>query len=319
MEISPTIHFAHSAYQFTDCFALRASGHTHFQTWTSDETAARIAEAQVLVITGFWQNEWLEKATNLRYIHVCGAGYDRFDVAAIEARGLRLCNSSGVNVNAVSDHAMALLLTLSRQIHLARDRQAKAEWRDMIGVIAEREDELAGKTMLIYGLGAIGGRLGRLAQAFGMRVIGIRRSEGPPPDGIDAVYAPAAFHDQLAEADVAVLTCPLTEETRGLVDEAAFECMKPSAFLINVARGPVVDEDALVKALSNGLIAGAGLDVFEPEPLPESSPLWNLENAVITPHTGGETRLYEENVLDFLVENLGRLARGERELINQIV
>jgi len=314
-----SIHFAHSAYQFATCFEARNTGHPHFQSWTALEAEARIAEARVIVATGFWENDWLKKAERLEYIHVCGAGYDRFDVAAIKDRGVRLCNSSGVNVNAVSDHAMALLLTLTRQIHLARDRQPNRQWRGMISDIGQREDELAGKTMLIYGLGAIGSRLGRLAQAFGMRVIGIRRSDGAPPAGVNSVHKPSAFLDLLGDADVTVLTCPLTEETKGLVDATAFQRMKPTAYLINVARGPVVEEPALVSALETNAIAGAGLDVFDPEPLPESSQLWALENAVLTPHTAGETRLYEENVLDFLVENIRRLEQGETDLVNQIV
>lgn len=314
-----SIHFAHSAYQFESCFAARGTGHAYFQTWTEADTAARIGEAEVVVASGFWSNDLLAQADRLKYIHVCGAGYDRFDVDLIKARGVILCNSSGVNVNAVSDHAMGLLLTLTRQIHLARDRQARAEWRGMISEIAAREDELDGKCMVIYGLGAIGSRLGRLAQAFGMRVKGVRRSGGAAPVGVESVHTPDEFRTLLAEADVVALTCPLTPETEGLIDAAALAAMKPSAYLINVARGPVVDEAALVAALRDGQIAGAGLDVFDPEPLPESSALWGLENAVITPHTAGETRVYEANVLDFLVENLAKWSCGDTDFVNRIV
>ena len=188
----------------------------------------------------------------------------------------------------------------------------------MVGDIGRREDELEGKTMLIYGLGAIGGRLARLAQAFGLRVLGIRRNTAKVPDGVEALHAPAAFLDLLGEADVVALTCPLTDETRGLVGAEALSRMKPTAYVINVARGPVVDEQAMVAALEGGGIAGAGLDVFDPEPLPETSKLWSLENAIITPHSGGETRRYEENVIDILAENLARLSRGEKNLNNQI-
>jgi len=314
-----TVHFAHPAYQLAAAFAKRGADHPHFQTWTPEDTEARLEEADVLVASGFWRNEWLARATKLQYIHVCAAGYDNYDLQALEARGVRLANSSGVNVNAVSDHAMALLLTLTRQVHLARDRQAKGQWRGMISEIDQREEELAGKTLVIYGLGGIGGRLARLASAFGMRVIGIRRSAGAPPEGVAEVRTPGDFPALLAEADAVALTYPLTEETRGLINAETIALMKPSAYLLNMARGPVVDEAPLVEALASGRIAGAGLDVFDPEPLPESSALWGLENAVIPPHSGGETRRYEENVIDFLVENLARLARGEGQLVNQIV
>lgn len=316
---NPIIQFAHPAYQLQAAFERRDLPGKSFQTWTPDETLSRLGETQVLVLSGYWQDAFFDAAPNLAYVHVCSAGYDRYDPDAFTERGIRLANSSGVNVNAVGDHAMSLLLSLTRQLHLARDRQHRAEWRGMIGDIGTREDELEGKTMLIYGFGAIGGRLARLAQAFGMRVLGIRRNTAKVPDGVEALYPPDAFLDLLGEADVVALTCPLTDETRGLIGAEALARMKPTAYVINVARGPVVDEQAIVAALEGGSIAGVGLDVFDPEPLPESSKLWSLENAVITPHSGGETRRYEENVIDIFAENLARLSRGEKNLINQIV
>ena len=255
----------------------------------------------------------------MKYVHVGAVGYDSFDVEAIRARGIRLCNSSGVNRNAVADHGMAMILSFSRQLHSARDRQFKAEWRGMISEIAKREDELTGKTLLIYGLGAIGGRLARLAKAFDMRVVGIKRDTAKAPDYVDAVQGPDGFLEALAEADVVALTCPLTDRTRGLIDETALAAMKDTAYLINLSRGPVVDEQALVSALAERRIAGAGLDVFDPEPLPATSKLWGFETVIITPHTGGETQAYEENVIDLLAENLNRLRNGESELLNQIV
>jgi len=314
-----TLHFAHPAYQLEAAYAARDLAGATFQTWTPDETAARIAEAEVFVASGLWRNEFLDQAPKLEYVHVCAAGYDSYDLDAFRAHGVRLSNSSGVNVNAVSDHGMALILSLSRQLHLARDRQARAEWRGMIADIGAREEELAGKTLVIYGLGGIGGRLARLAGAFGMRVIGIKRNTSVAVDGVDNLHKPDAFMDLLGEADIVALTCPLTDETRGLIDAAALGRMKPGAYLINLARGPVVNETDLVEALKNGRIAGAGLDVFDPEPLPAASKLWGFDNVVITPHSGGETRAYEENVIDLLAENLQRLRSGETELINQIV
>ena len=313
------IHFAHVAYRLAERFALRRTGIGHFQTWSRNDTIARAREAQVLVLSGFWSAGMLEHAENLRFVQVCAAGYDQFDLDALRARGVRLANGSGINRNAVSDHAMALLLALTRHVHTGRDRQREHVWRGMISDLERREEELAGKTMVIYGLGAIGSRLARLARAFGMTVVGIKRDTGNHDGSADEVRPPDRFSASLAEADVLALTCPLTPRTEDLVDAAALARMKPGAYLINVARGRCVNEPALAAALGRGAIAGAGIDTTREEPLAADSPLWDLENVVITPHTAGETRRYEDNVVDVLIENVRRLQRGEDALVNQIV
>ena len=313
------IHFAHVAYRLAERFELRGTGIGHFQTWSAEDTVARIAGGHVLVLSGFWSNEMLEPAANARFIQACGAGYDQFDLDALRSRGVRLANASGVNRNAVSDHAMALLLGLVRHIHTGRDRQRERVWRGMISDLGRREDELDGKTMVVYGLGAIGSRLARLATAFGMRVIGIKRDTANHDGSAAEVRSPDRFLDSLSEADAVVLTCPLTPQTENLIDAAALERMKPGAYLINVARGPCVDEIALINALARGAIAGAGIDTTREEPLAPDSPLWNFENVLITPHTAGETRKYEDNVVDILIENVRRLQRGEGDLVNAVV
>lgn len=314
-----TIHFAHSAYRLAERFALRHPDIAHFQTWTPDETRARIGEGHVLVASGFWNNDLLADAKALQFIQVCAVGHDQFDKPAVAERGIRLCNSAGVNANAVSDHAFALLLGLTRQVHVARSNQLNRHWRPMISDLSKREEELPGKTMLIYGTGQIGGRIAKLAKAFGMTVIGVRRDTSKTVEHIDEMHPTQDFVSLLPRADVVVLACPLTDETRGLMNAAAFAAMQPSAYLINVARGGCVDEAALVAALDAGQIAGAGIDVTDPEPLPESSKLWAIDNVILTPHSGGETRAYEDNVMDVLVENLERLWRGEATLQHSIV
>ena len=313
------IHFAHVAYRLAERFALRGTGIAHFQTWSREDTLARIGEGHVLVMSGFWSDAMLEHAANARFIQVCGAGYDSFGLDALRERGVRLANGSGVNRNAVSDHAMALLLALARQVHTGRDRQREHVWRGMISDLGRREEELAGKTMLIYGLGSIGSRLARLARAFDMTAIGIKRDVANHDGSADEVRSPDRFLESLAGADVVVLTCPLTPQTERLIDANAFERMKPGAYLINVARGGCVNEPDLVAALERGAIAGAGIDTTLEEPLAPDSPLWDIENALITPHTAGETRQYEDNVVDILIENIGRLQRGEDTLVNTIV
>ena len=179
--------------------------------------------------------------------------------------------------------------------------------------------ELQGKTLVIVGLGKIGGRLAQIAKAFDMRVIGVRRDPAGGKGAADEVHALAALPGLLPAADFVALTCPLTPETTNLIDAAALAAMRPSAYLVNCARGRVVDEPALVAALQAGTIAGAGIDVTWEEPLPSESPLWDAPNAFITPHTAGETRRYEDNVLDILMENLARQWRGDAALLNQVV
>ena len=147
------IQFAHVAYQLEERFAIRETGIQHFQTWTVEETLDRASEADVLVLSGFWSSDLLQRATRLKFIQVCAAGFNQFNLETIGARHIRLCNGSGVNRNAVSDHAMALMLAISRRLGEARDNQHKQHWRGMISDRGKREDELAGKTLLIFGMG----------------------------------------------------------------------------------------------------------------------------------------------------------------------
>ena len=315
-----TVHCAHTAYRLAECLEKRGAPVRVFQTWTLDETRQRLGEGDVMVLSGFWRHEYLHTAVpKLRFIQVCAAGYDRFDPAALAVAGVRLCNASGVNANAVADQAMALMLSLTRQLHLARDNQKAHHWRPMISEIAAREDELAGKTLLIVGMGTIGQRLAKRARAFDMRVIGVRRNTDAIAGLVDAAHTPAELPKLWGAADVVALTCPLTDETANIVDAEALAAMAPSSYLINVARGGCVDEAALISALENGAIAGAGIDTTAEEPLSASSALWDMANVVLTPHTAGETRAYEDNVVDILLENLERLWRGEDALRNQIV
>jgi phosphoglycerate dehydrogenase-like enzyme len=298
---------------------LRQTGIRHFQVGTPDDLAARLSEADVLCVSMMWRNELIARAPRLAFIQSISAGTDQYSRDALRDAGIRLASAQGVNADAVAQHAMALILALARQLHLARDNQAKKYWRGMISDLSRREDELGGKTLLIVGLGRIGARLAALARAFNMRVIASKRDVSTGAESADAVFAQERLLEHLPQADIVALTCPLTPQTEGLIDAKALAAMKPSAFLVNVARGRVVDEPALIAALSRQQIAGAGIDCVVEEPLPPGSPLWGLENVLITPHTAGETRRYEDNVIDLLLENLGRLWRGESLLRNGIV
>ena len=314
-----TILFAHAAYQMAARFAARNTGIAHIEVRNCDDLLREIGKADVLVVSGLWRNEVLAQAPRLRFVQSISAGINQYDQAAFRAKGVRLASAAGVNERAVAEHAMALMLGLMRHLHTGRDNQARRHWRGMISDLSAREDELSGKTLLIVGLGRIGARLARLAKAFEMRVIGVRQHLGAVDGAADQVVGADRLLNVLPAADVVVLTCPLTPATTGLIGAAAFADMKPSALLINVARGAVIDEPALIAALQDKRIAAAGLDVTVEEPLAKTSPLWGFENVLITPHTAGETRKYEDNVIDLLVENLARLRRGETALRNQVV
>jgi phosphoglycerate dehydrogenase-like enzyme len=313
------ICFAHSAYRMADRFAARATGIAHIEVRDGEAYAAAVPEADVVVASMMWKNDLIPRARRLKFVQSISAGIDQYDREAMRAAGIRLANAAGVNANAVAEHAMALILALKRHLHTGRDNQAAKHWRAMISQIGEREDELGGKTLLIVGLGRIGSRLARLAKAFDLRVVGIRRDPSRGGAGADVVCGHDQLLAQIATADIVALACPLTPETTNLIDAKALAAMKPSAHLVNVARGRVVDEPALIAALQEKRLAAAGLDVTQVEPLPASSPLWSMRNVLITPHTAGETQRYEDGVIDLLLENLDRLWRGEPTLINQII
>ena len=305
-----TICFAHVAYRLAERFALRNTGLRAFEVRSFDELQARLGEADVLLVSGLWRNELITQAPKLAFIQSISAGLDQYARDSLSAAGIRLASAQGSNERAVAEHAIALILALARQLPQARDHQAARRWRGMISDIAKREDELGGKTLMIVGMGRIGSRLATLAKAFDMRVIGVKRDPSRGRGVADVVVAPEEMLKALPEADFVVLTCPLTPATEKLIDARALAAMKASAYLVNVARGRVVDEPALVAALEQGVIAGAAVDCVWNEPLPPDAALWGANNLLITPHTAGETRRYEDNVIDLLLENLDRLWRG---------
>ena len=314
-----TICFAHGAYRMAERFAARATGIRHVQLFNPDQLTQQLPEADVLVVSMMWRNQQVDIARKLKFIQSISAGVDQYDRELLRARGIRLASAAGVNAQAVAEHAMALIVSLRRKLHISRDNQAARFWRPMSSDIATREDELGGKTLLIVGLGRIGARLAKLGKAFDMHVIATRRDPSQGAGDADEVFANDRLPELLGRADVVALTCPLTPDTENLVDAKALSLMKPTAHLINVGRGKIVDEDALIRALAKQRIAAAGLDVTREEPLPAASPLWAMPNVVLTSHVAGETQRYEDSVIDILLENLDRLWRGVTALRNQIV
>jgi phosphoglycerate dehydrogenase-like enzyme len=306
-----TIGVCHPAYRIAPELGARLPEAAVFQEPNADAVAPRMPDLDVLVISGAWRDDLLDRAEKLKWIQAIGVGYNQFPLADLQRRGIRLTNAVGVNANAVSEHAMALVLALSRRLPEARDNQHRKHWRPMISDPQTREDEIAGKTLGVVGLGAIGNRLATLARAFDMRVIGTKGNPASYHGHADDVLPPGRLGELLDSADYVVLCCPLKPETTNLIGVAELQRMQSSAYLVNVSRGQVVVEAELVAALQRGDVAGAALDLTVDEPLRPESPLWNLPNVLITPHTGGETSRYEQRLADIVVENVRRWERNE--------
>ncbi len=314
-----TIGFAHHAYQLKERFDGRGTGVGHFQVYNPDQLNQRIADMDVLVVSGLWNDALLDNAPKLRWIQSVGTGFDQFPLDQLKERGIHLSRAFGVMREAVAEQALACMLSLARHMHYLRDYQRQNDWRAYISDISNREDELAGKTVGIVGLGLIGSRVAELSKAFNMRVIATKRDPSTYDGPADQVTGADGLDDLLRESDYVVLTCPLNDETAGLINKRTLGLMKRSAFLVNVARGGCVVDEDLLPALRSCEIAGAALDHFHEEPLGAQSPYWELDNVIVTPHNASETRMYEENLMDILIENMGRLTRGETELLHQVV
>jgi D-2-hydroxyacid dehydrogenase (NADP+) len=251
----------------------------------------------------------LPAARNLRWIHASGAGVERYDLGELAARGIMLTNSSGVSAPNMAEHVLGMMIALARRFPRLMRAQAKREWRDEA---THREvGELLDQTVLVVGIGEVGRAVAQRAAAFGMRVHGLRRSDAPAPAGFARDFGTGELHETLADADHVVITLPDTPQSRGMFDAGAFAVMKPGAVIYNVGRGPVIDTAALIAALQSGHLGGAGLDVTDPEPLPAESPLWEMENVLITAHTSGATPRYWKRQSELIVENIRRIQAGE--------
>ncbi len=254
-------------------------------------------------------HDLLLQAENLHWYQQWGAGADwlaRYPQAV--AMDFVLTNASGVHPIQITEHIFALLLAFARGLPRAVQSQAQREWDRAEG---GNIFELYGKTMLLVGVGAIGERTAEVAAAMGMRVLGIRRHASEPAPHVEAMYGPDRLLDLLPGADFVVLTVPLTAETRGMFGRREFQAMKPTTYIVNIGRGGTIDETALVEAINSGQIAGAGLDVFETEPLPADSPLWTTPNVIVTAHYAGRTPRYEERARAIFLDNLERYAAGQ--------
>jgi D-2-hydroxyacid dehydrogenase (NADP+) len=254
-------------------------------------------------------HDLLARAPRLRWVQEWGAGVDWLlrhpEVAELD---FTLTNASGVHAIPISEQILGYLLAFARGLPAAVRAQDRRAWQ------APKRDqlfELAGKTMLLVGVGAIGARTTVIAAALGMRVLGIRRNPAGDLPGVQAIYGPDRLYDLLPEADCVVLTVPLSRATQGMIGERELRAMKPTSYLINIGRGGTIQQPALIQALREGWIAGAGLDVFEQEPLPATSPLWDLDNVIMTAHYAGLTPAYDQRALAIFLDNLQRYRAGE--------
>lgn len=255
----------------------------------------------------------LDPQSKLKWLQSWSAGIDYLPLEELNSRNFFLTSANGVHAYPISETIFALMLGLTRKIHTYVKNQQIKTWHH-----AHMGQEIHEKTIGIIGVGTIGGETAKIAKAFGMKVLGVRHS-GMPAHNVDEMYTPNQLGELLPACDYLVVTSPLTKDTYQMFGREQFKQMKASAFFINIGRGEIVVENDLIQALTEGTIAGAGLDVFETEPLSNESPLWEMENVIITPHTSGSTEHYNQRVLEnILIPNLKAYLSGKVPPINLV-
>jgi len=291
--------------------------HEFAEAWDRDALRRVLQEADA-AFAAFVDRDLVPTLTRLRWVQAPAAGVGHLLSAELIASPIVLTSARGVRARAIAEHVLAVTLALARQLPLAIRRQIEHTWAldeiERSGAVRT----LAGKWMGIVGLGAIGCEVARLAAAFGLRVAAVRKhTDRAMPAGVEEVFGIERLFDMLLKSDVVVLAAPLTAETRQLVNRAALDAIKPGALLVNVGRGQLVDDDAVVAALGDGRLGGAALDVFTKEPLAPGSPYWELANVIVTPHSSGTMEDYWTPLVALFSENLRRFESG-RPLINVV-
>ncbi len=300
------------------------------RTVHNDQELEEVLDDEVEVLFTFFASFDPALAPRLRWIQLNSAGVDHILDAPIMDSDVIITTASGIHAPPIAEYVLAFMLSHIRKFpqmlrYQMRREWPKKRWKVLLG------GELRGKTVGIVGYGSIGREVGRLAKAFGMRVVATKRSAGerrdtgywiagagdPEASLLDRLYPPEGLQEMLAECDFVVIAVPLTSETMRAIGEEELRAMKPSSFLVNIARGEIIDEPILIRALKEGWISGAGLDVFAQEPLPKDSELWDMENVIISPHIAAATPCYDERATDLFAENLRRYLAGE-ELLNVV-
>lgn len=287
------------------------------QLQSYDRVPEEIVDADVFIGWSLRPEQFVA-ARKLRWIHSPAAAVHQLMFPELVRSNVLLTNSSSVHGPVVAEHAIAVMLALAKRLPQAMQYQAKKVWsQEILWNERPRPREVAGATVAVVGMGGIGSEFTRLAKALGMRVLAVREDVSKGAGGADAVYSSAQIEEVLPQADYVLLCTPVTPATTGIINAARLQKMKPGAYLMNVARGPLVDEPALVAALKARQIAGAGLDVFVEEPLPADSPFWSLDNVLITPHSAAVTEQLWERHYELIVENLNRFVAG-KPLLNAV-
>ena len=255
-----------------------------------------------------------QSASNLKWLHVFNAGVDNPVFQRFLARGVRLTTSSGSTAKPIAQTAIGGMIMLSRGFPAWAESQRRHAWEPQRG---RAPADLQTQTMVVLGLGAIGSEIARLARAIGLHVIGVRRSPRRDDDPVDEMVSPSQLTAVLPRADWVALACPLTDETRHIINAEAIARLPRGARLLNIARGDVIDEPAMIDALRSGHLGGAYLDVVSTEPLPLESPLWDLPNVIVTPHNSATAAGNERRTVDYFLHNLRAWTKGE-PLINEV-
>jgi phosphoglycerate dehydrogenase-like enzyme len=300
------------------------------QCRTAEETSEFIATGCDVLLTFRVPDNIKHLAPSLKWIQLLSAGADHVPAAALKSGAVPIATASGIHATPIAEYTLASMLAYAHRIHLAIRAQIRREWMRS-GAFMGSVDEIRGQTLGIIGYGSIGRETARLAAAFGMKVLALKRN---PADRTDPGWCPPGLGDPegriparffgpddreaiLRESDYVSVTLPRTEHTLNFIGERELAAMKPGAYLVNIGRGEVIDEPAMAKALSDQKIGGAGLDVFEHEPLEASSPLWDLENVILTPHISGANRGYMDKACELFAENLKR-STTNRPLLNLV-
>jgi phosphoglycerate dehydrogenase-like enzyme len=294
----------------------RFPGHT-FRHALNDEQALRlIAGAQIAFSTHVTPAQ-LAAAPTLRWIHSPAAGVGSMLYREMVESDIVMTNSRGISADTIAEHVLAVTLALFRRLPLAFRRQQERVWAQDEISAPPGNRAVANSRVLIVGLGAIGSAVATRMSALGGRVTAVRRTSTPGPGDVIEVAPTDRLKDLLPGADVVVICAPQTVETRGLIGAEELKLMSPRTIIVNVSRGPLIDEAALLAALRSGSIAGAALDVFADEPLPRENPLWDMPNVLITPHTSGFRSDHWDAAADLFAENLRRYEDG-RPLLNPV-
>lgn len=286
-----------------------------FVAATRREDAVKLVEDADAFFGGMTNEEFLA-AKRLRWIQSQSAGVEwMWKIPSIAASDVVVTNARGAHAATIAEHAFALLLAHTRQVKMHYDFQGEHQW--VRGEMGKHLHGVKGLTMGIIGFGNIGRNIGRRAAAFEMEVLAVDAHPGPSGDGVKEVWPLERLNDMCRQADVLVISAPITPQTRGMVGREQINLMKDGSYLIAVSRGGIVDEPALIEALTSGKLAAAGLDVQATEPMPPTDPLWEAPNVLLTPHDSGASKLTTDLVWSIFFENVGRFVKGQ-ELTNTV-